>query len=51
MPVVVGALGMIPKNLTQHQETIGVIIKAELKNTALLGRGKITKESARNLRL
>ena len=44
MPVVVGALGMIPKNLTQHQETIGVIIKAELKNTALLGRGRLLRK-------
>ena len=45
VPVVVGSLGMIPKNLKQHLETIGVTIKVEvLQKAALLVTGKLLRK-------
>ena len=45
VPVVVGALGIIPKNLKQHLETIGVTIKVEvLQKAALLVTGKLLRK-------
>ena len=42
VPVVVDVLGMIPKNLKQHLETIGVTIKDELlQKEALLGTERL----------
>ena len=49
VPVVVGALGMITKNLKQHFKTNAATVKVELLQKAvLLGT---SKESARSLRL
>ena len=45
VPVVVGALGVIPKNLKQHLETIGVTIKVEvLQKAALLVTGRLLRK-------
>ena len=45
VPVVVDALGMIPKNLKQHLETTSVTIKVELsQKAALLGTGRLLRK-------
>ena len=44
VPMVVDALGMIPKNLKQHLKTTSVTIKVELsQKAALLGTGRILR--------
>ena len=43
--VVVGALGMIPKNLKQHLKTISATVKVELlQKAALLGTGRLVRK-------
>ena len=45
VPVVVGALGMIPKNHKQHLKTIGATVKVELlQKAALLGTGRLLRK-------
>ena len=56
VPVVKGALGMIPKNRKQHPKTIGATVKVELLQKALNQSGltwnrKTAKESTRSFRL
>ena len=45
MPVIVGVLGMISKNLKNYVKTIGVTVKVELlKKAALLGMGRLLRK-------
>ena len=45
VPVVVGALGVIPKNLKQHLKTIGATVKVELlQKVVLLGTGILLRK-------
>ena len=42
MPIVIGALGTIPKGLVGHLESIGVNLDvAQIQKTASLGTGQI----------
>ena len=45
VPVVVGALGMIQKNLKHHLKTIGATVKVELlQKAAFLGTGRLLRK-------
>ena len=49
IPVVVGALGMITKNLDKWIEKIGIKIKAEhIQETAILGTARILRKVLEN---